>query len=175
MGFLDSLLNKGTRMVKKAAKEAMVDAADEIIRGLVNDGKETSTTRTTTATGTTTTAKSVSGNSTVPAGYESVKDADVEDKLRAVFAKEFPQYEIKENVSPVTLGGTGRFMDYSFGVYENGEPKLFIMIISSNTCASKFYRWSKEQAEQANVTMINFVGAFENKMDYIINRLHQYL
>ena len=174
MGFLDSLLNKGTRMVKKAAKEAMVEAADEILKGLANDGKETTATKTT-ATKTTSTAKSASANTSVPAGYENVKDADVEDKLRAVFAKEFPQYEIKENVSPETLGGTGRFMNYSFGVYENGQPKLFIMIISSNTCASRFYRWSKEQAEKSNVTMINFVGAFENKIDYIINRLHQYL
>lgn len=119
--------------------------------------------------------KTVKVNESVPTGYEDVAEEFVADKLRAVFAREFPQYEIKENVSPTTIGGTGEFMDYSFGVYENGVPKLFIMVVFSNDCARRTYRWSKEQAERAGVTMINFVAAFENRIDYIIDRLHQYL
>lgn len=114
-------------------------------------------------------------DSGVPAGYEDIADAFVDTKLRRVFQKEFPQYEIKEKVSPVTLGGTGKFMPYSFGVYENGAPKLFIMLVSNNTCALRTYRWSKEEAAKAGVPMINFVGAFENEIPYVIDRLHQYL
>ena len=49
------------------------------------------------------------------------------------------------------------------------------MVVFSNDCALRTYRWSKEQAERAGVTMINFVAAFENRIDYIIDRLHQYL
>lgn len=104
-----------------------------------------------------------------------VADAEVEEKLRAVFSHEFPQYEIREDVSPTTIGGTGNFMNYTFGVYENGAPKLFIMVVGNNDCAKRTYRWSKEQAERAGVTLINFVAQFENRMDYIIDRLHQYL
>lgn len=114
-------------------------------------------------------------DSDVPAGYEDVAYKRVDIKLRAVFAREFPQYEIRENVSPTTIGGTGTFMNYSFGVYENGAPKLFIMVVDSNDCARRTYRYSKEQAERAGITMINFVMAFENRIDYIIERLHQYL
>ncbi|MBQ9140508.1 MAG: hypothetical protein IJX63_01775 [Lachnospiraceae bacterium] len=117
----------------------------------------------------------MSKTSNVPTGYEGLEEEDVDRKLRAVLAKEFPQYEVREQVSPTTLGGTGKFKPYDFGIYENGAPKLFIMVVYNNTCAQREYRWSKEQAEAAGVTMINFVFAFENRLDYIIDRLHQFL
>ncbi|MBO7401791.1 MAG: hypothetical protein J6U10_02235, partial [Lachnospiraceae bacterium] len=77
--------------------------------------------------------------------------------------------------SPETLGGTGRFMRYSYGVYKDGQPKLFIMIINNNTCAMREYRWSKEQAEKAGVTLINFRLNEPNSVMYIRDRLHKYL
>lgn len=108
-------------------------------------------------------------------GYDGLADECVDKKLRTILAKEFPQYEVREQVSPTTLGGIGKFRAYDFGVYENGTPKLFIMVVYNNTCRQREYRWSKEQAESTGVTMINFVYAFENRIDYIIDRLHQYL
>ena len=102
-------------------------------------------------------------------------DKEVDEKLREILRTEFGQYEVKEQVSPTTIGGEGKFLPYDFAVYENGQPKLLIMVVYNNTCASREYRWSKEQAENAGVTLINFVYAFENKKDYMIDRLHQYL
>ena len=117
----------------------------------------------------------------INAGDESYYEYDDSDprsaaeKIAAVLAEEFPQYEVRENVSPSTIGGTGRCLDYSFGVYENGEPKLFIMLVGKDTCGSRVYRWSKEQAEKAGVTMINFVEHYPNRPGYIKERLHQYI
>jgi len=100
---------------------------------------------------------------------------DVRVKLREVFASDFTGYEIRENVLPQTIGGTGKFMNYSFGVYSSGQPKLFIMVIGKTTCAKREYRWSKEQAEKAGVRLINFMEHEPNSVKYITQRLHKYL
>lgn len=165
MGLFDALLNKGAKMLKQAASEAMENAAEEIFNGLKESGSSTA------STSTTRTAAPVSTST----GYEALEDEMVDVKLRSILAKEFAQYEVKEQVSPTTLGGTGQFLPYDFGIYENGVPKLFIMVVYNNTCAHRDYRWSKEEAARAGVPMINFVYAFENNIDYMINRLHQYL
>ncbi len=79
-------------------------------------------------------------------GYEHVKGAMVQEKLDAVLAKEFPQYTVEHEV-----------------------------IVTNNTCVSAAYKRSRELSEANGYTLINFVAAFENRMDYIVNRLHQYL
>jgi len=99
----------------------------------------------------------------------------VETKLINVLAAEFPQYTVVKDVSPTTIGGVGRFMPYSLGVYDGDVPKLFIMIVGKNTTTHREYRWSREQAERAGVTMINFVAHYPNEIPYIVDRLHQYL
>lgn len=100
---------------------------------------------------------------------------DAAVKIRKVLAESFPQYEVRENVSPTTIGGTGRFMNYSFAVYSAGSPKLFIMLVGKTTCSTRLYRWSSEQAGKAGVTMINFVQHYPNNVNYIKNRLQSYL
>ncbi|MBQ6696138.1 MAG: hypothetical protein IJN16_05485 [Lachnospiraceae bacterium] len=171
MGLFDALLNKGAKMLKQAATEAMENAAEEIFSGLKETGGSTASA----STSRTSTSQEGTSRVNTPSGYEALEGEMVDDKLRSILAKEFAQYEVKEQVSPTTLGGTGKFLPYDFGIYENGVPKLFIMVVYNNTCAHRDYRWSKEEAARAGVPMINFVYAFENKIDYIINRLHQYL
>lgn len=97
------------------------------------------------------------------------------DKIRKVLKESFPQYEIKENVSPATLGGIGKFMNYSFGIYSGGIPKLFIMLVGKTTCSTRLYRWSKEEAAKKCITMINFVEHYPNNVNYIRDRLSKYL
>lgn len=161
MGFLDSLLRKSSNAVTSAAAravgnavgEVVEDAAQSFVKGLKNAGEEAKT----------------------KSSKDTFADKEVDEKLRELLAAEFPQYEVKEQVSPTTIGGEGKFLPYDFAIYENGQPKLFIMVVYNNTCASREYRWSKEQAERAGVTLINFVYAFENKKEYMSDRLHQYL
>lgn len=100
---------------------------------------------------------------------------DVRKEIEEIVAQCFPQYELRRNVSPTTIGGLGRFLDYSYGVYLGGEPKLFIMIVGKKTTSHRVYRWSKEEAAKKGITMINFVEHFPNKYDYVKNRLAQYL
>lgn len=96
-------------------------------------------------------------------------------KILTVLREQFPQYIVRTNVSPTTLGGKGSFLNYNFGVYEGDTPKLFIMLVGRNTCATRLYRWSKEEAQKNGVTMINFVEHYPNEVEYIKERLQQYL
>ena len=97
------------------------------------------------------------------------------EKIIRVIADEFPRYDIKENVSPLTIGGTGRFMNYSIGVYDGDIPKLFIMIIGKTTTSHREYRWSREEAEKNGITFLNFIEHYPNRVEYIKERLHKYL
>ena len=114
-------------------------------------------------------------SSSIPDEYYVEDGIDASVKIRAVLAESFPQYEVRENVSPATIGGQGRFMNYSFGVYSAGAPKLFIMLVGKTTCSTRLYRWSKEQAQRSGVTMINFVEHYPNNVNYIRERLQKYL
>ena len=102
-------------------------------------------------------------------------ELDCKQKIGEVIATEWPKYDLYEDVSPTRIGGTGRFMNYSIGVYDGDKPVLFIMIIGKETTRLRLYRWSKEQAEKAGVTMINFIGHAPNRYWYIKERLAKYL
>lgn len=106
---------------------------------------------------------------------EETCDEDVLSKLKKVLAEEFPAYSVKENVSPSTLGGEGKFMNYDLGVYKDEQAVLFIMLIGKTTCSHREYRWSKEVAERNGITMINFIKHYPNELSYIVDRLHKYL
>ena len=96
-------------------------------------------------------------------------------KILEVLAADFKDYEVFEDVSPTLIGGTGNFLNYSIGVYKDGAPKLFIMLINQQNYRRRTYRWSKEQAEKAGITMINFIESAPNRYWYISERLHKYL
>ena len=106
---------------------------------------------------------------------EDEEDVPCKDKILNVLNNEFAQYQIKENVSPTTLGGQGKFMDYSIVVYENDKPKLIMMLIGKTTTSHREYRWSKEEALKNNIPFINFIKHYPNTSEYISDRLHKYL
>ena len=109
--------------------------------------------------------------------YEWLPEDDMpaKGKIMEVLAADFPEYEVREDVSPTLIGGTGKFLDYTLGVFKDNEPKLFIMVLDGRNDRRRTYRWSKEQAEKAGITMINFIEKSPNRYWYISERLHKYL
>ena len=164
MGLLDRLINKIGEVVGEEAKEGLQKAFGSGQRPAGQTGSAD-----------TDHYSNTDGQQAFGDGYYDFDGRPLADKLYEVLRDEFPEYVVNENVSPETLGGTGRFMRYSYGVYKDGQPKLFIMIINNNTCAMREYRWSKEQAEKAGVTLINFRLNEPNSVMYIRDRLHKYL
>lgn len=184
MGLFDSLLKRTTRNVTNNVSNRVSNSVSNAVSNAVGNavgsaldkalgnitGQRTTTTQQTSFTGQTASVQSAPVQGAYPVSAE-----EASDKIRRILASEFSSYEVRENVSPTTLGGTGNFMNYSFGVYSGGQPKLFIMLVGKTTCSSRAYRWSKEQAQRSGVTMINFVAHYPNEESYVINRLHQYL
>lgn len=165
MGFLDSLLKK---TVSKVVSETANSVANTI-----NNSLSQAVGGSASSAGASSAKKNNDG---MLPGYEHLRNAMVEEKLDAVLAKEFPQYTVEREVSATTFGGLDTYMPYSYVIYDEARnPKLIIMIVSRNTCASAAYKRSRELSEANGFTLINFVAAFENRMDYIVNRLHQYL
>ena len=99
----------------------------------------------------------------------------IHKKIIDILAEKFSQFEVRRNVSPTEIGGTGKFMNYDFGIYLNGTPKLFITVTDSTLKSNRLYRWSKEQADRAGFPMINFVPHFPNRPEYVAERLAKYL
>jgi len=161
MGLLDRLIAG----VKKLGDTAEEQLQKEIEKAT---GKDATSEQVTSATAPSTAAPASGGL------YE-YDGRDAAEKIREVLANEFPGLEVKEMVSPLSLGGEGKFRNFDFAVYAAGQPKLFIMMIDKTTCASREYRWSKEQAEKAGVTLINFRRNEPNSVPYITQRLHKYL
>ncbi len=165
MGFLDSLLKK---TVSKVVSETANSVANTI-----NNSLSQAVGGSASSAGASSAKKSNDG---MLPGYEHLRNAMVEEKLDAVLAKEFPQYTVEREVSATAFGGLDTYMPYSYVIYDEARnPKLIIMIVSHNTCVSAAYKRSRELSEANGFTLINFVAAFENRMDYIVNRLHQYL
>ncbi len=124
------------------------------------------------------TAGATSASLAADLGYdeaEACTPAICRERILSVLAQDFPQYTVRENVSPTTIGGTGRFMNYSIGVYDGDAPKLFMMIIGKTTTSHREYRWSREEAQKAGVAFINFIGHYPNRVEYIRQRLAKYL
>ena len=166
MGLLDKLISG----IGKVVGESAADGIKKALQGEINDAKQ--------AFNGTNEADNTTGyddGTQEDGGLYAEDGRPAAEKILEVLEREFPEYQVRDKVSPETLGGTGRFMRYSFGIYKDNVPKLFIMLIGKTTCRLREYRWSKEQAEKAGVTLINFIEHEPNSIPYITQRLHKYL
>ena len=167
MGLLDKVLKKGKEALSGELAGKIVEAVSETVLGTEDNPTALGKLVGEAAALQEEEKQSVSANQgiTVP----------VEVKLRNIIGNQFPSYQLRENVSAAELGGPADGMNYSFAVYDGNSVRLLIMIIGRNTCAHKNYKISKAFAEQAGITMINFIAHFENTVPYITERLHNYL
>ena len=192
MGLLDKIISEGAKAVKDAVSEENKEKASEFLGSLkgkleeqagdfkkaVDDfkaevEKETGVPFSGLSSGS---SGDSTGSSYIPEDYDPYDDPKTcREKILEVIADEFPKYEVRENVSPAEIGGTGKFMNYSIVVYDGAAPKLFIMIIGKTTTTHREYRWSRQEAEKRGYTFLNFVEHYPNTPEYIKDRLHKYL
>ena len=167
MGLLDKVLKKGKEALTGDLAGKIVEAVSETVLGTEDNPTALGKLVGEAAALQEEEKQSVSANQgiTVP----------VEVKLRNIIGNQFPSYQLRENVSTAELGGPADGMNYSFAVCDGSTVRLLIMVIGRNTCEHKDYKISKAFAEQAGITMINFIAHFENTVPYITDRLHNYL
>ncbi len=175
MGLFDKLLKEGA----EALKEAVSDENKEKASALFNSLKDTIQEHAgelKNYVDELSSQPAAQENSETPSMYTPMNDGKTcRQRILEVLADEFPQYTVRENVSPRTFGGTGRFMDYSIVVCDGEKPKLIMMLIGKTTASHREYRWSKEEAQKNGITFINFIEHYPNRPEYISQRLHKYL
>lgn len=117
--------------------------------------------------------KQTSGNNSVKS---NTPEGILRNRLENIIANAFPGYELKKNVSASEMGAGFGAEAYSYGIYYNDTPRLYISVISNrNDYKLKRYRMSKQAAENNGVTHFNFFSHLPNEESYITNRLSEVL
>lgn len=104
-----------------------------------------------------------------------INGKNVYDKLEACFSVHFSDYEVRKDVSPTEFGGEDSARPFTYVLYLSGEAKAVVMVTRHNQDARKAYRLAQEAARKAGLPFINFFSHFDNREDYILDRLSKYL
>ncbi len=116
----------------------------------------------------------VQNNTTYNTG-ESLANGDIAENFYGILSTEFGGYEIKRNVSPTTIGGNPVAREYTFGLYESGAPKLFIMLTPHNKYRNRPFIEAKNACESSGIQFMNFFTHFSNEKNYVIDRIKKAL
>lgn len=129
-----------------------------------------------------------------PAQHIVETPKDWESYFRDILQKNFPQFTVKENVPVTEL--TGDINDvfrlykerpnqvykaewgkpYNFVLYSEGKAKAVIMLATTNEHSVKVtYLISKMFAKKLNVPYLGFYTKFNNKEEYVVNRIKNIL
>ncbi len=157
MGFLDNLLSKG-------AKKLISNVVDNTVDRITDKFDEK-------------TGNNSSSNETAKPAQNTYSPkkgctpSEVMSRLEAIFASNYAAYEVRKNVSPTTIGATDEAKNYTYGLYLNGDAKVFIMVAEHNQDALRTYRLAKNAATNNGIAYINFLTQFPNTEEYIKKRL----
>ena len=114
-------------------------------------------------------------NSTSYNSGELLINGDVAENFYRILSTEFAGYELRRNVSPTTIGGSSVARDYTFGLYQNGTPRLFITLTPHNRYQNRPFREAKSACESSGIKFLNFFTHFANEKNYVINRINDAL
>lgn len=99
-------------------------------------------------------------------------DGDVRSKIEGIIASDFPEYELRKEVSASETNAAPGAKDYSYGIYLNNIPKAYIMIMEDHNHYRKAeVRLAREAAERNNIPYMNFMPYLPNEYSYVAERL----
>lgn len=94
--------------------------------------------------------------------------------IEQVISNEYVGYDLRRNVPSTEMYATDNAVDYTYGLYRNGFPVLFINVIENRNDYSLLrYRRAKEAAVANGVPHLNFFSHLPNEISYISNRLRE--
>ena len=95
-------------------------------------------------------------------------------RLEEVFATEYTDCDVRRDISVSELAPEPNAVNYSYGLYRNGNPiALFNVITERNQYRKKSYRLSKQIAEESGIPHMNFFIQLPNEVSYISERLRK--
>ena len=157
MGLLTNLLKKEAQ---KLASNVVSDVVSEFMPG-ANASAERSFTG-----GTDSTRGQV--------GKKKDKDGErgLRERLEEVLNREWYGYELRREIAARELGAQPGARAYSYGLYQNGEPKAMIMILNNrNHYCRKDVVLAREACEEKGIPYMNFMSHLPNRTEYISQRL----
>lgn len=109
-------------------------------------------------------------------GDYGVSERPLYARLEQILRTEFPNLQVRTNVPATELGGKEWYRDITFGVYEAGRPVGFIMVIPHNKDTNNAFRGTDRVCfKSTGNKLIRFYEQFENKEEYVTDRLHELL
>lgn len=95
-------------------------------------------------------------------------------RLEGVIEKEYSDYELRREIPAQQIGAEPEARNYSYGLYQNGSPKAFMMILDNRNHYRKREVVLAQKAAFANgIPYMNFMSHLPNETDYISERLKE--
>ncbi len=120
------------------------------------------------------------GSMTAQTSYQpytsnSLSVGNVEENFYALLCSEFSGYTINRHVPSQPFGASQYAGDFTFGLYLDGVPKLFIMLVPKNKYQNRPYAHAKDASLNNGIPFQFYFLHFENNRDYVINRIKSVL
>ena len=109
-----------------------------------------------------------------PGEEPSVTEECLRQRLEKIMKNEWAEYEVRTEVPASQMNAPEKSRAYSYGMYLDGEPKAFIMILTNkNHYGLKAVVNSQFAAVENGVPYMNFFTHLPNRESYISNRLKE--
>lgn len=148
MGFLDSLLKKGT-------SKLISNVVDSVVDNLKGN--------------TTATYAASQDSDEEDCCY---KASVIRARVEKVFAEEWSGYEVRQDVWAYEMDAEEGSHNYSYGLYLDGQPKAMVMVLdSADDYRKKSVKLAHKACEEKGVFCMNLLPHMPNRRSYISKRL----
>lgn len=181
MGFLDKLVKKGVDSLIENVANTVTDAVNNAMgsthtnngTGNVNQGTYKEPVQRNVTSGEyreKPVAQKMTNEKPAEKPYVShpYDEKPLDERITYVLQNDYPQYEIGQKISAGAFGAPEQARDYDFVLYENGQPKLtIIMLDDRNHYKLRAVRLAHEASEQAGVPCMNIMTYLPSTVAYI--------
>ncbi|MBR1391079.1 MAG: hypothetical protein IJ567_06530 [Lachnospiraceae bacterium] len=185
MSFLSNLLSREARRAITSVVDQTV--TDAVRKGLNQFGQGSSSPANTPSTTTATQSKTAAQpNQAATVRKQTAVGADpqtIDNRIQSVLTElnrdridPATILTLRSSVPASELQANPEARDYSYGVYQNGQPKCMIMVLTNrNDYQRRAVRLSHEAAENAGVSCINLMTHLPNETSYISQKIQESL
>lgn len=168
MGFLTNLLKSEARKIVSDVVDNVVDnTLGQAVRGQENRNTAATSSRTSSYSG------SVARASASKAALES-GEAGLRANLENVLSSEWSSFEVRREIPASELGAPEKARAYSYGLYENGQPKaMFLVVTDKNHYLNSAARLAQTACKANGIPCLNFFSHLPNTTEYISQRLKE--
>lgn len=178
-----------TNLLKSEARKIVSDVVDNVVDNTLGQavrGQENRNTAANSNTSTTTSASSrtsgYSGSvarasaSKASASKSALKsgEASLRANLESVLSSEWSGFEVRREIPAAECGAPEKARAYSYGLYENGQPKaMFLIVTDKNHYLNSATRLAQTACKANGIPCMNFFSHLPNTTEYISQRLKE--